>query len=142
MKNTNLNKKIDEIFKEIGEFGPYQLFVFVLLGVIAFIPSIVGYSYSFYGATPDFRCKIPSLDNDTYESMGIWHDLEIKKYIPLENNNQFKKCLIKTYSTNGENFTLQKCDSWVYSKKYFEATLNSEVFYFNLYLGNLLSIDV
>lgn len=142
MKNTNLNKKIDEIFKEIGEFGPYQLFVFVLLGVVAFIPSIVGYSYSFYGATPDFRCKIPSLDNDTYESMGIWHDLEIKKNIPLENNNQFKKCLIKTYSTNGENFTLQKCDSWVYSKKYFEATLNSEVFYFNLYLGNLLSIDV
>ena len=129
MKKTNLNQKIDDIFKEVGEFGPYQLFVFVLVGVIAFIPSIVGYSYSFYGATPDFRCKIPSLDNDTYESMGRWHESEINKYIPLENDNQtLKKCHIKIYSTN-ENFTLQKCDSWVYSKKYFEATLNSEVFF-------------
>lgn len=129
MKKTNINQKIDDIFKEVGEFGPYQLFVFVLVGVIAFIPSIVGYSYSFYGATPEFRCKLPSLANDTYESMGEWHDSEILKYIPFEKDNQFKKCLIKAYTTN-ENFTLEKCDSWVYSKKYFEATLNSEVTFF------------
>ena len=51
----SINQKTDDIYKQIGEFGPYQLLVFILVGIIAFIPAIVGYSYSFYGAVPDHR---------------------------------------------------------------------------------------
>lgn len=52
---SQLNKKTEEIFKQIGEFGPYQLLIFILVGVIAFEPALVAYSFSFYGATPNHR---------------------------------------------------------------------------------------
>jgi hypothetical protein len=138
MMKTNINKKIDEIFKEIGEFGKYQLLVFILVGTTAFIPAIVGFSYNFYGATPNFRCKIPSLDNDTYEIADDNHQYLINKYIPPPSSKSFKdeynKCEIKVYSNetenkiesssnNNTNFKLQKCKEWVYSKKYFKNTL-------------------
>ncbi len=54
MKIT-LNQKIEEIFKQVGEFGRYQLFVLILAGTISFIPAIVGYSFAFYAAIPQFR---------------------------------------------------------------------------------------
>ena len=97
------------------------------------------------------RCKIPSLANDTYESMGKWHDDEIEKYIPSSEKNfktNFDRCKIKSYlnktnllnSTKNfssfpltNNFILEKCDKWVYSKKYFESTLSSEVI-----IGNII----
>ena len=136
MLKTNLNKKIDEIFKEIGEFGSYQLLVFILAGTTAFIPAIVGHSYNFYGATPNFRCKIPNLDNDTYEITNDYHQYLINKYIPPPSSKSYKdeynKCEIKVYNLNStENddlssnntFRLQKCKEWVYSKKYFQNTL-------------------
>jgi hypothetical protein len=138
---TNLNKKIDDIFKEIGEFGKYQLLVFILVGTTAFIPSIVGFSYSFYGATPNFRCKIPNLDNDTYEIRNDYHQYLINKYIPPPSSKSFRdeynKCEIRVFytnetennhhsSSNNTNFVLQKCNQWVYSKKYFQNTLVTE----------------
>jgi hypothetical protein len=54
MKNT-LNQKIELIFKRVGEFSRYQLCMLVLVGIATFIPAIVGYSYTFYAATPQFR---------------------------------------------------------------------------------------
>lgn len=54
-KESSLNQQTEEIFKQVGEFGPYQLFIFILVGLTAFIPAIVGYSYSFYAATPNHR---------------------------------------------------------------------------------------
>ena len=53
--NISLNEKIESIFTEIGEFGRYQLLVFILVGIISFVPAIVGYSFGFYAATPLHR---------------------------------------------------------------------------------------
>jgi hypothetical protein len=61
MKNSS-DQKTDELFKEVGEFGKYQLSVFVLVGITAFIPAFVGYSYSFYAAVPNHRFLL----NDSY----------------------------------------------------------------------------
>jgi hypothetical protein len=52
---SSLNEKIENIFKEIGEFGRYQLLIFILVGIISFVPAIVGYSFGFYAATPSHR---------------------------------------------------------------------------------------
>lgn len=126
----NLNKKIDDIYKEVGEFGPYQLAMFCLIGITAFIPAIVGYSFSFYGAVPDFRCRLPELANDTYEIQGDWHQALVNKYVPLDKLDAFKskydKCNLYAYSDTG-NVTKQKCDAYVYSKQYFESTLITDV---------------
>lgn len=53
--SSSLNEKIENIFKEIGEFGRYQLLIFILVGIISFVPAIVGYSFGFYAATPSHR---------------------------------------------------------------------------------------
>lgn len=100
--------------------------MFCLIGITAFIPAIVGYSFSFYGAVPDFRCRLPELANDTYEIQGDWHQALVNKYVPLDKLDAFKskydKCNLYAYSDTG-NVTKQKCDAYVYSKQYFESTL-------------------
>jgi hypothetical protein len=53
--HVSLNEKIESIFKEIGEFGRYQLLIFILVGIISFVPAIVGYSFGFYAASPSHR---------------------------------------------------------------------------------------
>jgi hypothetical protein len=39
------NSQSDDIYKEIGEFGYYQFFLFLLIGSVSFIPSVVAYGY-------------------------------------------------------------------------------------------------
>ena len=74
--------------------------------------------------------------------MGEWHENLIKKIIPVSYENikkGFDGCHIKNelkeenYLTEQDNISISssptfvKCNQWVYSKKYFESTLNSEV---------------
>jgi hypothetical protein len=57
MKNSIDDQKIDidKIFQAVGELTVYQLFLVFLIGNIQFLEPFVGYSYSFYGATPEHR---------------------------------------------------------------------------------------
>jgi hypothetical protein len=57
MKNSIDDQKIDidKIFQAVGELTFYQLFLVFLIGNIQFLEPFVGYSYSFYGATPEHR---------------------------------------------------------------------------------------
>jgi hypothetical protein len=54
----SLNLKVDDIYRKIGEFGPYQLLVLLLVGIIALEPCIVGLSFVFYSAVPQFRYNL------------------------------------------------------------------------------------
>ena len=71
------------------------------------------------------------LDNDTYE---ITSDLQrelINRYIPSGDSydNNERSCRIKQYNnaTDSSNVELVKCDSWVYSKKYYGKNLITTV---------------
>ena len=74
------------------------------------------------------------MDNDTYEIANDYHSELVNKYIPPPKDKTFKddydKCQYRDYNkpTNGENFTLVKCDKWVYSKKYFQESIITEVY--------------
>jgi hypothetical protein len=46
MQNNDIHKKVEDVYREIGELGPYQLLIFVLAGVTTFIPALVGYGTS------------------------------------------------------------------------------------------------
>lgn len=48
----------DEIFKEIGEFGSFQLKYFILISFICTVPALTAYSYVFTSGIPEFRYKI------------------------------------------------------------------------------------
>ncbi|RNA15634.1 Organic cation transporter [Brachionus plicatilis] len=128
--NENLNKKTEEIFDQVGHFGPYQLLIFILVGIIAFVPALVGFSFSFYGTVPNHRCRIPAYPNDTYEIQSDYHQELIDTFIP-ESKNSFKEkydtCNLRVFNkTDKANSSLTKCSEWVYSKEYFESTLMSD----------------
>lgn len=130
----SIHERTENLFSEVGEFGPYQFSVFVLVGLVSVIPGIVGFSFSFYGATPSFRCKIPAYENDTYEIQDNYHQSLIDMYIPISGDKSLKgiyeKCKIKSYQNTSNNFTLNQCTEWVYSKQYFQSTLITEVCFF------------
>ena len=77
-------------------------------------------------------CQIPGLANDTYEIADSIHLELVKTFIPPPKSKSFTsdydKCNIKVYSGNdSDSYTLEKCQKWVYSKKYFGETLASKV---------------
>lgn len=77
------------------------------------------------------------MQNDTYEIKSDYHRELIEKFIPLAKGKSIKdeydKCNLKIFETGflnktelseqSNNFTLTKCNQWVYSKKYFDQTL-------------------
>lgn len=70
------------------------------------------------------------MENDTYEIQNEYHKSLIDVYIPFKNshNNTYDSCNIKNYDQNKiNNFSLVKCDKWVYSKKYFDETIVTQV---------------
>lgn len=138
-KKSNLVESLDDIFKDVGEFGRCQILLLVLIALTQIISSLTAYSYVFTGAIPDFRCKIPSLPNDTYEIYSEYQRKLVDFYIPFKNNDSTKydTCHIKKYESNSANlnFTLVKCDKWVYSKKYFEETVSTKVIFLSFALN-------
>ncbi|KAI3381206.1 hypothetical protein SNEBB_008630 [Seison nebaliae] len=54
-----LSYTYDDVLDEIGSFKKYQIFWFIIFGLLAALPNILVYSSSFVLATPDFEC----LDN-------------------------------------------------------------------------------
>lgn len=51
----SVHDKIDKIFKEVGEFGPYQLIIILICGASGVIPAMNAYSAVFIAAVPDYR---------------------------------------------------------------------------------------
>lgn len=50
-----MTNNIDKHFKQVGEFGLYQLIICFLVGTTSFIPALLAYSYIFISATPEHR---------------------------------------------------------------------------------------
>jgi len=111
---------VDDLFKQTGEFGLYQALVFVLVGLTACIPATLAYNYVFISGTPEFRCKIPNLDNDTYEIASEAHRHLVNLFVPRTDENEYEKCKLNVL--NSTNTTI-KCDSYVFSKKYYTKTI-------------------
>jgi hypothetical protein len=128
------NEDIEEVFKHVGEFGPYQLILFIFISMCAFVCSMVSYSFTFYGAVPSHRCKLPEslLFNDTFEIQGRFHEKLVNEYIPLSSNHilsAYDKCNLKNFTVSNDtssNFSLVHCNEWIYSTEYYKETFVSE----------------
>lgn len=133
----------EEIFKKIGEFGPYQLRLFMLISITSFVCAMISYGYPLYASTPQHRCKLPGVENDTYEIWSEEHRELVNLYIPYDQKLQsYHKCEIRTFPSESDrdeyirsngtkqgSSELEKCKEFVYSKVYFEKTLSSYVNY-------------
>lgn len=127
----------DAITTQLGEFGRYQKFLYLLVCLTAAIVGLFAVMGGIILATPEHRCKIPGLENDTFEIQSEAHQELIRRYIPPSADPLLTYAQCNLYSFNSSfvtydnlsrpiNATLQKCTSWVYSYDIFEETVASK----------------
>lgn len=142
--------KFDDILHELGEFGFYQKRLYLLLCIPAISVGCYMMGNIILLYTPDHRCKIPGLENDTWEIQGDWHQDLVNTYIPPSLDYDYNRCNVYK---NGLNTSQVKCTEWVYSKEVFEESFTSEqnfvcddalktshlqlVYYFGVLVGDL-----
>ena len=119
----------DDILKKIGEFGKYQFLILLLVGLTSNLGALSAYAIVFMAATPEHRCAISMNTSDTFEIQNRNHELLVNKYIAKNDH-----CHIRSYLNESESFTLQKCNKWVYSKKYYDETIVTLVLTFIFFL--------
>lgn len=119
--------KFDDILKEVGEFGRYQKWVsfFTCLPVIH-IGALILLNVIIFGV-PEHRCKIPGLDNDTWNDNSPEHQALVKYYIPPSDTYPYDRCHLYDRS-NGSvaNNSMVKCDTWVYDTSVFGETFTTK----------------
>jgi hypothetical protein len=49
------DRNVEDIFREVGEFGPYQLFLFFAISGVSLSVCFSGYGFTLYGAVPSHR---------------------------------------------------------------------------------------
>lgn len=122
----------DELLGVLGEFGPYQKFVYFLVCLPSIIAAFHMVNSVFLLGIPKHRCKLPNYPNDTFLSQGPAHDDLIKAFIPTElsadNDVIYKQCYV--FSTPGSGNVTggpeQSCSAWVYDRTVYENTFASE----------------
>ncbi|XP_060068380.1 organic cation transporter protein-like [Ylistrum balloti] len=127
----------DEITKKLGEFGRYQKFLYLLVCLTAAIVGLFAVMGGIILASPEHRCKIPGLENDTFEIQNDAHQELISNYIPPSTDKllTYDKCHLYSFNSSSVTFdnssqpinaTLIKCTSWVYSYDVFDETVTSK----------------
>lgn len=135
--------EFDDLLPEIGEFGPYQKWIYFLLCIPATLPSVFTlFNSIFISATPDHWCRVPELDllngsftNDTLKML----------FIPKTAAEEFENC--EMYDLNYTAIVLdvlaggtvpspdpfwprKRCEhGWNFDTTYFDNTLVTEVSY-------------
>jgi OCT family organic cation transporter-like MFS transporter 4/5 len=101
----------------IGSFGIYQISVFLILGLLAVVPSMVGFSYDLNVGTPDHRCRLS--ENDTYNNKPEIYD---RFQTALDYD---KKC---TMLIDNSSLITKPCDKgWVFDMNKYGETLSTEL---------------
>ncbi|UJR32218.1 hypothetical protein I4U23_019683 [Adineta vaga] len=117
-----ITKTVERILSDAGSFGIYQISVFLVLGLLAVVPSMVSISYDLNVGTPDHRCRLSK--NDTYEDIHENHE-RLLKYLPSKTIDYGKKC---TMFINNSSLIRKSCnDGWVFDMKKYGTTLSTEL---------------
>ncbi|XP_041366841.1 organic cation transporter protein-like [Gigantopelta aegis] len=127
-KATECAMKFDDILRHIGEFGPYQrrICLFVLIPLVTL--GIDSMSVIFALATPEYRCSIPNLPNDTFRSQEQWHNNLVNMSMPIEDGkpSMCHKFTNDSGDESGRNRSISKCTSWVFDHSVYEVAGGEE----------------
>ena len=61
----------DAVFQHIGEFGRYQAFIYVILGLCAVSQTMQLLAVVFLAAEPDHWCRVPRISNLPYQGETV-----------------------------------------------------------------------
>ena len=89
----------------------------------------------FYSVRLFFRCKIPGLDNDTWNVKSSAHQALVNYYIPPSDKYPYDRCHLYEHGNvtvfSSSNVTMNAsavlCKEWVYDTSVFESTFTKEV---------------
>ncbi|KAJ6646044.1 Organic cation transporter 1, partial [Pseudolycoriella hygida] len=84
-KNEKLD--LDVIYEEIGGFGKFQFFVYVMICIPLMLNACCNFSYIIIAGNMDYRCFIPECDVDPWNHTSHW----ISNAVPTV-DGKFSKC--------------------------------------------------
>ncbi|XP_062619367.1 organic cation transporter protein-like [Saccostrea cucullata] len=131
----------DDIFAVIGDFGPYQKRIYVLQTLPVVFAAIQTCLSVFILFSPDHRCAVPHLHNDTFLILSHHHERLVNQSVPLDlqthssigEGKRYSKCEVfkrrlnsskRTDVTTVHNST--ECGRWVFDKREFDSTFVTE----------------
>ena len=100
----------------------YQISVFLLLGLLAVIPSMVGFSYDLNVGTPNHRCRLHT--NDTYEVPSPEYEYFLKQ-LPSSARNYDRQCTMFRNNSSTERVPCQQ--GYIFDMKKYGDTLSIEL---------------
>lgn len=141
IKSTKNDKSnfyaLDDLLREIGKFGNYQIFIFTLLAFPIMLSGAYSVSFVFTAGDLNYRCKIPECDMLNNQYKTDW----LKYAVPYKNDNPVK-CYRYEYKNateidicSSKNFNLFnefKCNNFIYENDE-ETTLVKAVNIFILF---------
>ncbi|XP_037031526.1 solute carrier family 22 member 4-like isoform X2 [Bradysia coprophila] len=71
-ETTKNDFDLDSILPELGDFGRFQIVVYIISCVIISLTAAVGLSYIFTTGQVDYRCRIPECDNSSSVYKSDW----------------------------------------------------------------------
>ncbi|XP_018564339.1 organic cation transporter protein-like isoform X2 [Anoplophora glabripennis] len=97
MSTSAIDNSLDSILVEIGDFGKYQIYVFVLVCIPVVLHSSVHVAYVFTAMDLTYRCGIPECDQDStdYEPPWLINAVPYTQGIP-------NKCDMYLYNSTAE----------------------------------------
>lgn len=123
-------KDFDEITSFLGNYGPFQILIIVLLSLSAVPCGYMGVIVVFVSDTPEHHCKIPF--NSTRNGTDVelpFHEQgsSSSSWIAPDSCSRYKRGGNWTETVGLGNDTEQCLDGWVYSTERYTATIVSEV---------------
>ncbi|KAK3098265.1 hypothetical protein FSP39_017707 [Pinctada imbricata] len=139
----------DDVFTHIGSCGPYQRRVYLLQTLPVVFGAIQSALTVFILFSPQHRCSIPSLVNDTFAVQNAAHESVINQTILMkeddsnEDESKYSECYMYNHvttllqsETNDSGFEISnleynalnkssqivECSEWVYDSTDFEST--------------------
>ncbi|XP_046378548.2 organic cation transporter protein-like [Haliotis rufescens] len=124
----------DDVLRQLGEFGTYQKWLYVLLCLPAIAGSIqVIQAVVFLFAVPEHRCAIPGFANDTYEIQNNFHEQLVNRSIPMTSgyygDDKYSRCQLYLQTNTSDVWSSTRnvtgpCHAWVYDQSQFISTIS------------------
>ncbi|XP_013390636.1 organic cation transporter protein [Lingula anatina] len=130
--------EFDYVVKNVGEFGRIQLIMTIFFGLTTASVALQMIVTVFMQQTPEHRCAIPGLVNDTFEIQSPWHQCLINQTIPVDENGEYEGCLWRS-GNYSKNESVWPCKDWVYDTSVFPRTFPTE---FDLLCDSSLLINM